>query len=278
MTDSAAGPLKLAEKHIDDGEPFFVFNSDITCDYPLQRFLDFHKSHKKEGTIMVTKVEEPSKYGVIVHDAEGKIQHFVEKPQTWVGNHINAGLYIFNPSILKRIPLEPTSIEKDIFPKMADEEQLYAMDLKGYWMDIGQPKDYIKGMSYHLKSLRSVDPESLSTKPCVTGNCIIDESASIGENCKIGPEVVIGPNVKIGDGVRVQRSTVLANVHIGNYCWVQDSIIGWNSSIGDWCRVEGSAVLGEDVSMQTGVAINGAIILPHKGIKDSIFEAGKIVM
>lgn len=227
---------------------------------------------------MVTKVDEPSKYGVVVHDAKGKIQHFVEKPQTWVGNHINAGLYIFNPSILKRIPMEPTSIEKDIFPTMADEEQLFAMELKGYWMDIGQPKDYITGMCYHLKSLRSVSPESLSSKPYVKGNCIIDDSATIGKDCIIGPDVVIGPNSKIGDGVRIQRSTLFANVRVGSHTWVENSIVGWNSGIGDWCRVEGSAVLGEDVSTKDGVCINGGIILPHKAIKDSIYERGTIVM
>lgn len=54
----------------------------------------------------VTKVEEPSKYGVVIYDAEnGQIQNFVEKPQEYVSNKINAGMYIFNPSVLKRIPV-----------------------------------------------------------------------------------------------------------------------------------------------------------------------------
>ena len=61
----------------------------------------------------------------------GQIDRFVEKPQEFVGNKINAGMYIFNTSILKRIPLEPTSIEKEIFPKMAEEKQLFAMKLNG---------------------------------------------------------------------------------------------------------------------------------------------------
>ena len=63
----------------------------------------FHKGHGREGTIVVTKVEEPSKYGVVVYDqSTGKIASFVEKPQEFVSNKINAGLYIFNPSILNR--------------------------------------------------------------------------------------------------------------------------------------------------------------------------------
>ena len=85
------------------------------------------QAHKAEGTLLVTRVEEPSKYGVVVHDKDGKIQHFVEKPQTFVGNHINAGLYCLSPEVLKRIPLQPTSIEKEVFPAMAEDGMLYAM-------------------------------------------------------------------------------------------------------------------------------------------------------
>lgn len=52
----------------------------------------------------MTKVEEPSKYGVVVYDAEnGRIKQFVEKPQEYVSNKINAGMYIFSSGILSRI-------------------------------------------------------------------------------------------------------------------------------------------------------------------------------
>ena len=75
----------------------------------------FHKKHGREGTIAVTKVEEPSKYGVVVYnEQDGKIERFVEKPQEYVGNKINAGMYILNPSVLERIPVAPTSIEKQV--------------------------------------------------------------------------------------------------------------------------------------------------------------------
>ena len=52
----------------------------------------------------MTKVEEPSKYGVVVYDQKtGMIEKFVEKPPEFVSNKINAGMYIFSPSILDRI-------------------------------------------------------------------------------------------------------------------------------------------------------------------------------
>lgn len=94
--------------------------------------VEFHKSHGREGTIVVTKVEEPSKYGVVVYDqATGKIDNFVEKPQEFVSNKINAGLYIFKPSILDRIEVKPTSIEKEVFPFQAADGELYCHELKG---------------------------------------------------------------------------------------------------------------------------------------------------
>ncbi|RMX52906.1 hypothetical protein pdam_00010969 [Pocillopora damicornis] len=100
-----AGPLALARDHLTvDEEPFFVLNSDVVCDFPFKQMLKFHRDHGKEGTIVVTKVEEPSKYGVVVYDAKtGRIDKFVEKPQVYVSNKINAGLYIFNPKMLSRI-------------------------------------------------------------------------------------------------------------------------------------------------------------------------------
>lgn len=142
-----AGPLALAKDILQSSpEPFFVLNSDVICDFPFQELEKFHKSHGKEGTIVVTKVEEPSKYGVVLYDdTDGCIQSFIEKPQEFVSNKINAGMYILNPSVLSRIQLKPTSIEKEVFPFMSNDKQLYAFELNGFWMDIGQPKDFLTG-------------------------------------------------------------------------------------------------------------------------------------
>jgi mannose-1-phosphate guanylyltransferase len=274
-----AGPLALAREYLMDGEPFFVFNSDVTCEYPLKDLLAFHKSHGREGTIMVTRVDEPSKYGVVVHDQNGRIQHFVEKPQTFVGNHINAGLYCFSPSILNRISLKPTSIEKEIFPVMADQGELFAMILPGYWMDIGQPKDYLTGMCLHLASLKKRFPDRLAPAGSnIRGDVLIHPTATIGAACLIGPNVVVGPNCVVEDGARIERATLLSGTRVKAHALVKNAIVGWSSVVGSWARVEGGAVLGEDVAVGDEVAINGAIILPHKGIKDSIYTPGAIVM
>lgn len=65
--------------------------------------LEFHQSHGREGTILTYGVEDPTKYGVIVSDESGEIQQFVEKPKEFIGNQINAGIYLLNTSALDRI-------------------------------------------------------------------------------------------------------------------------------------------------------------------------------
>jgi ADP-glucose pyrophosphorylase len=51
------------------------------CDYPLKEMLEFHRARDAEATILVTKVDDPSKYGVIILDEYGRVQQFVEKPK-----------------------------------------------------------------------------------------------------------------------------------------------------------------------------------------------------
>ncbi|OBA21484.1 putative mannose-1-phosphate guanyltransferase [Metschnikowia bicuspidata var. bicuspidata NRRL YB-4993] len=276
-----AGPLKLAEKILKkDDSPFFVLNSDVICDYPFLDLAAFHKAHGAAGTIVATKVDEPSKYGVIVHDRDtpNLIDRFVEKPVEFVGNRINAGMYILNPSVLDLIELKPTSIEKETFPQLVDQKQLYSFDLEGYWMDVGQPKDFLTGTCSYLSSLTKRKPELMCSEGFVhQGNVLVDPSAQIHPKALIGPNVVIGPGVIVGEGARIQRSVLLANSQVKDHAWVKSTIVGWNSRIGKWARTEGCTVLGDDVEIKNEIYVNGAKVLPHKSISVNV-ELEAIIM
>ncbi|GMY14488.1 mannose-1-phosphate guanylyltransferase 1 [Fagus crenata] len=275
-----AGPLALARDKLIDGsgKPFFVLNSDVISEYPLKEMIEFHKSHGGEASIMVTKVDEPSKYGVVLlEETTGKVEKFVEKPKIFVGNKINAGIYLLNPSVLDRIELRPTSIEKEVFPKIAAEQKLYAMVLPGFWMDIGQPKDYITGLRLYLDSLEKKSSPKLARGSHIVGNVLIDETAVIEDGCLIGPDVAIGPGCVIEAGVRLSRCTVMRGVRIKKHACISSSIIGWHSTVGRWARVENMTILGEDVHVGDEVYSNGGVVLPHKEIKSSILKP-EIVM
>ena len=270
-----AGPLALAKDLLNDGEPFFVMNCDIACEFNLRMALDFHNAHGKVGTIMVTRVDEPAKYGksvVVPHDT-GLIDRFVEHGRTFAGNLINAGVYIFSPSIFERIHMRPTSMEKEVLPALAQEEQLYCKQLDGWWMNIKKPPSFLQGTSYflaYLRKHRATQLMALGSGCC--GNVLVSESAQIGKGCKLGPDVVIGPGCVVEDGARLTNCILLEGSRVCAHAIVLDSILGWRSAVGSWTRVEGVSVLGEDVHVGPELCINGALILPHKAIGESVTE------
>lgn len=289
-----AGPLALARETLLSGnsdEPFFVLNSDVTCKFPLAELLRQHKAHGKEGTIMVTQVKDWQKYGVVVYDgATKRITTFAEKPQEFVGDRINAGIYIFNKTILNRIKLERTSIETQVFPQMAADGQLYCMELEGFWADIGQPHDYLDGLAKFLPSIKE-NPEQAAALHLVTlskeacqkqhgftceGQVCIHPTATVAAGCVLGPNVTIGPNCKVGPYCRLANCAIFDNTDIGAGVYVSKSIVGWNNRIGNWARVENNCVFGDDVSVKAEIALNDVKILPNKDMKES--ASGKIVM
>jgi len=214
---------------------------------------------------------------VVMDETTGQVEKFVEKPKLFVGNKINAGIYLLNPSVLDRIELRPTSIEKEVFPNIAAAKKLYAMILPGFWMDIGQPRDYISGLTLYLDSLRKNSPSKLASGSHIVGNVIVHETANIGEGCLIGPDVAIGPGCVIESGVRLSRCTVMRGVRIKKHSCISSSIIGWHSTVGQWARVENMTILGEDVHVCDEVYSNGGVVLPHKEIKSNILKP-EIVM
>jgi mannose-1-phosphate guanylyltransferase len=276
-----AGPLALARDLLmTDDEPFFVLNSDVTCKFPLVELLQFHKKHGKEGTIMVTKVEQWEKYGVVVYDEkDGKIQQFAEKPKKFVGDKINSGIYILNKAVLNRIKLEKTSIETQVFPAMAKDGELYAMELEGFWMDIGQPKDYIAGLDLFLPHLAARNDKSLLTREeaakrhvVVHGSVVVHPTAQIAEGAELGPNVTIGANCKIGPCARLSNCAIFDNTTIGKGAYVSKSIVGWNNTVGSWAHLENITVTGDDVQISANLFINGAKVLPNKSVKESVKE------
>ena len=272
-----AGPLALAKEHLNDGEPFFVLNCDVACEFSLRSLLDFHKAHGKVGTIMVTRVDEPAKYGksVVVPHETGLVDRFVEHGRTFAGNLINAGVYIFSPTIFERIAQRPTSMEKEVLPALAAEEQLYSMPLVGYWMNIKKPPDFLQGTSEYLKYLRQHRPAELADAElgdACEGNVVMDPTATVGKGCKLGPDVAIGAGCVVEDGVRLSRCILLEGCRVCAHAVVLDSILGWRSTVGEWTRVEGVSVLGEDVHLSSELCVNGALILPHKTIDTSVSE------
>jgi len=259
-----AGPIALARKYL-EGHRFFMLNSDVISPYPFKELLDFHIEHGGEGTIMGWVVEDGSRFGVIDSDESGKVLGFREKPSTNNTNClINAGHYILNPSVIDRVPLEPCSIERQTFPQMASEGQLFVMKLSGYWMDIGTPSAFIDGIPLLVNGEKKY---------------LIHESATVDPTTTIGENVVIGKNCKIGQNTKLNNCVILAGSVIGKNCTISNSIIGWDNVINDSVTVSDNSVLGEKVVVAQGLELRNAIVCPYKGVgKDNLKVSNQVII
>jgi mannose-1-phosphate guanylyltransferase len=269
-----AGPIKLNEELLDinDPDPFFMLNADVIAEYHFDQLLKFHQSHKCEGTIYVTPVDDPSRYGVVVSDHKGRVNAFVEKPKDKkFGCDINAGLYIFNKSIIKRVPMKPTSIERVIFPAMVQDSQLYTLSLHSFWMDVGKPDDFLSGQHRYLTAIAAKKDERIQKQSnSITGAVVIHDTAQVSKSALIGPNVVIGPNVQIGHNVRIKNSVIFGGCMIADGAYVDGSIVGWNCRVGRWSRLQRLCILGEDVDVKSECCLVGATVCPHKSVSDDI--------
>jgi len=125
---------------------------------------------------------------------------------------------------------------------MAAENTLYQMELPGYWMDIGQPKDFLYAQTMFIKS------EKEKNSGIVSGNdVIIHPTAKVEDGAVLGPNVVIGANCKIGTGTKIHNSTIMSDTIVHSHSYIDGCIIGWKNTIGKWARVTGLTCTGEDV-------------------------------
>ncbi len=280
-----AGPLKLADREVGLDSTFLVVYGDVFSDIDVAKLIAFHRSMGALATITLVEVEDPSRYGIAKLD-NGRIARFVEKPrrEEAFSNLANAGIYVFEPEVLRYIPNDrPSKIARDVIPKLVDEGLAYGYIHRGLWIDIGVPQDYLRA---NIEALRRfypegyVDPDaSISEGAELRQPVFISHGVSVGRGSVVGPNVVIGPRTSIGEGVRVRSAVLFDEVQIDSYTLIEGAIIGTACVIGKWCRIEMGSVLGDEVVVHDCVLIpRKTYVLPYKEIESSIYEEGKVVL
>ena len=123
-----------------------MVNGDVLTDLDVGALVAAHDRAGAEGTIALHRVEDPSAFGVVPTDADGRVTAFIEKPPRDEAptDLINAGTYVLEPSVLDRIaPDVPVNVERVTFPAMVADGSLFALDGDAYWIDAGTPATYL---------------------------------------------------------------------------------------------------------------------------------------
>jgi mannose-1-phosphate guanylyltransferase len=142
-----AGGIAFAARAAGIDERFVVVNSDVLTDADYGSLIARHDARGAEGTIFLTPVDDPSQFGVVTTDGDGRVEAFIEKPPAGEApsNLINGGFYVLEPSVIDRVGVGArVNIERVTFPAMVDDRSLYAFELAGYWLDVGTPERYLE--------------------------------------------------------------------------------------------------------------------------------------
>lgn len=141
-----AGAVKNAEKKLNT--TFLTVNGDVIfTGLDISKLIKYHREKNSVATIVLTRVEDARRFGLVSIDEEGRVIAFREKPRQPVPGFVNAGIYVFEPAIFDYIPSDrPSSLEEDVFPELADQNKLYAYLHNGYWIDVGDQSDYEKAV------------------------------------------------------------------------------------------------------------------------------------
>jgi mannose-1-phosphate guanylyltransferase len=243
-----AGAVRFAALAAGIDETFIVVNGDVLTDLDVSALWRFHQDHDGEGTIALTPVDDPSRFGVVPIDGEGRVIEFVEKPLAGTAptNWVNAGTYVLEPSVFDRIADgRKVSIERETFPGLAADGSLYAAQSSAYWLDAGTPASYLQAQLDIIDGFRG----ALETA--------IHPHATLHVDAEIEHSVVM-EGASVAAGVTVRNSIVLPGARIGSGATIVDSIIGSRATVGARCTLEALTVIGHEVDLAPGSVLTSA--------------------
>lgn len=228
--------------------PFLVISGDALTDLDVPAIVERHRQHGGIATLAVTKVDDTSEYGVVLHDAEGRITGFQEKPHPdeALSDLANCGIYVFSPEIFDYFPPEAfVDFAHDVFPRLLEHDvPFFIHELEGYWNDVGSLDELRNGTfdalcgELKLPSLPAAGPDAQ----------IVDPSSSLDRAELVEGPVWVGRNVTVEPGVRLQGPLVLGdNVVVREGAAIKRSIVLPGTEI------QANTILIEAITGQTGI-------------------------
>ncbi|MDW3217966.1 MAG: NDP-sugar synthase [Acidimicrobiales bacterium] len=243
-----AGAVRFAAEAAGIDETFIVINGDVFTDLDVRSVWDRHLEVGAEGTIALTPVDDPSRYGVVPTDDDGRVLGFVEKPPRDEAptNWINAGTYVLEPSVLARIDTgRRVSIERETFPAIVADGGLWAVQSDAYWVDAGTPDTYLQIQMDLLDGVRGDPVDGISADARIADHATVERS-------------VVMAGASVADGAVVRDAVVSVGATVGAGATVEGSVVGPNAVVGERAKLTGMSMIGEGAVVEAGLALDGA--------------------
>ena len=230
---------------------FVCLNGDIISSLDMQAGFDLHSKNGGIGTLALWEVEDPTRFGIVGLDDKQRVTKFMEKPapKEVFSNLINAGSYLFEDAIFDYIPKGRSSLERDVFPVLAQEGNLNGFSFEGYFIDAGTPKSWSLGVQ------ASIAHQRWNNGKRIDSNWYADDSIQINDESKVEHSM-------IASGARIESSnlskcSLLENVTIGKNSRLNETLIGRNTTIGKNCSfdnvvVDHNAIVPDNTHLRDG--------------------------
>jgi mannose-1-phosphate guanylyltransferase len=266
------GAVRFAAEPAGVEETVLVLNGDVLTDLDIDSMLNRHAARRAEATIHLAWVDDPSAYGVVLTNADGRVETFVEKPApgSSPGNWINAGTYVLDPAAIARIPPgRPVSLERETFPVLAEAGRLFALQSDAYWLDAGTPEKYLAA-NLDLLDRKYADPAPGADRgheglwsvgaAVVDGEVIppalVGDAAYLARGARVH-RTVVGAGARVLEGAVVQGSVLLPGSVVRSEASVEDSVIGEGAVVGEGARVVSFSVLGAGAEVPARARLSG---------------------
>lgn len=245
-----AGAVRFAAEAAGIDETFIVINGDVFTDLDVMSVWNRHHEIGAEATIALTPVDDPSRYGVVPTDPDGKVLGFVEKPPVGEAptNWINAGTYVLEPSVLQRIePGRKVSIERETFPAIVADGGLWAVQSGAYWVDAGTPDTYVQVQLDLLDGVRGAVVDGVAADASIDPSAVIERS-------------VIMSGATVAANAVIRGSIVSMDAVIGKGALIEGSILGPRAVVGAGAKLTEMTMLGDSARVDDNASLAGAKI------------------
>src|SRR6185295_14516136 len=206
-------------------ETTVVFNGDVLTDIDLNDVIRLHRERGAAATIVLTPVPNPTAYGLVETETDGRVRRFLEKPkpEEVTCDTINAGIYILEPHVLDYVPEgEPFMFEYGVFPQLLERaEPFYAYTWRGYWRDIGTAASYLQA-----------NMDVLSGVVQLLGAPSVERGEKFDSAAEIDSISIVDSSCTLKSGARIINSVVSRNCLIEERARIENSVVRGGSRIG----------------------------------------------
>jgi mannose-1-phosphate guanylyltransferase len=236
-------------------EPVIVLNGDLLSGHDLGAQLDLHQKADAAVTLHLVEAADPTRFGCVPTDPEGRVTAFLEKTERPVTSQINAGCYVFRRRVIDQMPAgQVLSVERETFPGLiAAGETVMGYLETSYWLDVGTPEAFVQGSRDLV--LGRLESAALPGRP---GEALLLPGAVAEPGAQVRGGSVVGAGSLVAAGARADGSVLLDRVTVAAGAQVSSSILGDGVVIGAGAVLDG-VVVGDGARIGSGNELRGGL-------------------